>query len=111
MTKPFDVTSKHLFESHPRDWLSLLGWPVPPGLFPPDVTHMRAVLNHFDPKVFITFGRSAAGGYDIAKLGLDNPVQPIHLAAPHPSARGSSVTTELKDVAIALSTWSKVVCQ
>jgi predicted transposase YdaD len=30
MSKPFDVTSKHLFENHPRDWLTLVGWPVPP---------------------------------------------------------------------------------
>jgi predicted transposase YdaD len=29
MPKPFDITSKHLVEFHPRDWLAWAGWPVP----------------------------------------------------------------------------------
>ena len=30
MPKDFDASSKQLFEQHPRDWLALLGWPLPP---------------------------------------------------------------------------------
>jgi hypothetical protein len=30
MAKDFDTAGKHLFDRHPRAWLALLGWPVPP---------------------------------------------------------------------------------
>ena len=30
MAKDFDTAGKHLFDRHPRAWLALLGWPLPP---------------------------------------------------------------------------------
>jgi hypothetical protein len=30
MAKDYDTAGKHLFDRHPRDWLALLGWPLPP---------------------------------------------------------------------------------
>ena len=30
MAKDYDTAGKQLFDRHPRDWLALLGWPLPP---------------------------------------------------------------------------------
>ncbi len=58
MAKAYDATSKQLFEQYPRDWLAMLGWPLPPagaGVTPID-TDLSTVSPVADKLVRVDFG-------------------------------------------------------
>lgn len=67
------------------------------GSFPPDLVHMRAVLDKHQPDVVITFGKVAYNGIDrLFKKQLERyGAFPIWIEAPHPVARGVQIVMQL----------------
>lgn len=60
--------------------------------FPPDVEHVGRLIDEFQPKIIVTFGKIAASAVPSIYCGR-------HVVAPHPAARHASVVVELSQAA------------
>jgi hypothetical protein len=75
------------------------------GVFPADLEHIAAMINHFKPSVVLTFGKVAADGLLKTMPILTHEFEII--GGPHPAARHATVMTELHEMAKRLASRNK----
>lgn len=72
------------------------------GAFPPDLRHIKNVLDHFKPEIVITFGVPAHIGVEQAMMGRARFAHIQVIRSPHPTARHPTAMKELREAAAKL---------